>query len=236
MRERKFNKQNIQNDNNDSIKDNKKRILKINIKTISVMVLLIILLILIPLGYALFSDTETDNSEVKIGTIEVRLIEDWPKIGEVIPEKPDEVYNEFGLERTYKTIYGESIAELDSYVRVKLIPIVEYYNDDNQWITIPVAQEDIVMNVEADDWVQSNNYWYYTKILKGSQNATQEDDSKTGEMAINWQITSIPSGVSEYPIRTDVRVLLEYAQTTNNMWKDLFQIEDLPAEVERVVE
>ena len=34
-------------------------------------------------------------------------------------------------------------------------------------------------------------------------------------------------------IRTDVRVLLEYSQVSNEVWKDIFQIEELPEGVER---
>ena len=35
-------------------------------------------------------------------------------------------------------------------------------------------------------------------------------------------------------IRADVRVILEYAQASNNMWKSIFQIEELPQQVERI--
>ena len=44
----------------------------------------------------------------------------------------------------------------------------------------------------------------------------------------------MPSEIARYEnIRTDVRVILEYSQTTNEAWKDIFQIENLPEGVER---
>ena len=64
------------------------------------------------------------------------------------------------------------------------------------------------------------------KILKGFK--------ETEAINIDWQITELPSEISTLPIRTNVRVMLEYSQVTNNMWKSIFQIEDLPAEVERI--
>ena len=49
-------------------------------------------------------------------------------------------------------------------------------------------------------------------------------------------IEELPTEISGNDIRTDVRVILEYAQASNNMWKEIFQIDDLPAEVERIAE
>ena len=55
-------------------------------------------------------------------------------------------------------------------------------------------------------------------------------------MSIDWQIIQLPVDLSGKRVRTDVRVVLEYAQTTHDMWKELFQINDLPTGVERVQE
>ena len=74
----------------------------------------------------------------------------------------------------------------------------------------------------------------YKKILKGLQNA--EGPYVTDDMNLSWQVAEIPSEIASYPIRTNVRVLLEYAQTTNDMWKELFQIEQLPQGVQTVEE
>jgi len=126
-----------------------------------------------------------------------------------------------------------SAAEGDAYVRVRCIPIVEYYKKDaageeGQWITAPVPQENIIVAINADEWVNDGEYWYYTKVLKGFE--------KTDVINIDWQVTELPTEISGNDIRTDVRVILEYAQASNNMWKEIFQIDDLPAEVERIAE
>mgnify|MGYP003296904143 CR=1 FL=1 len=71
--------------------------------------------------------------------------------------------------------------------------------------------------------------------LKGNKNIVK-GFAETDNINIDWNIIELPAGVEESSIRTDVRVILEYAQATNNMWKDIFQIQDLPAEVERVQE
>lgn len=224
----------------------KNSILK-NKKMIIFLVLLLILVILIPIGYALFSHTKTDDTETHIGEIEVILHEDWPELGgtytttdDTTGQEVQETYTEYGISKKTKRIWGESVKELNSYVRVRLIPIVEYYVTDptnaetGEWITAPVSQDKFVINVTGDTWTKSGDYWYYTKILKGHMNA--EGPYTTDNMDISWQVAEIPSELSVYPVRTNVRVLLEYAQTTNEMWKDLFNIDSLPQGVQTVEE
>ena len=52
-------------------------------------------------------------------------------------------------------------------------------------------------------------------------------------MSISWQINELPSEVQGYKVRADVKVILEYAQTTHDMWKEIFQINDLPDGVQK---
>ena len=52
-------------------------------------------------------------------------------------------------------------------------------------------------------------------------------------MSISWQIDELPSELEGYKVRADVRVILEYAQTTNDKWKEIFQIDDLPDGVQK---
>lgn len=218
-----------------------------NQKIIIIAILLIVLIILIPIGYALFSHTKNDETSTKIGELNVILVEDWPEPGDTYTPPSDgtttpddETYDEFGISKKTKSIHGESVAELNAYVRVRLIPIVEYFVEDNEnpgegeWITAPVSQDKFVINVTGDTWTKSGDYWYYKKILKGLQNA--EGPYVTDDMNLSWQVAEIPSEIASYPIRTNVRVLLEYAQTTNDMWKELFQIEQLPQGVQTVEE
>lgn len=204
-----------------------------NKKIIIIAILFLLLIMLIPIGYSLFSDFKNNETGVKIGKINVVLKEDWPEIGDVDPENPTEEYDEFGIKRYTKVVKGVSTEEQDAYVRIRCIPVVEYYvqgenEGEGEWITAPVEQEDIIVTMNSDDWVKQGDYWYYKKILKGK--------TETAPLNIDWQIVEIPSQIKSNKMRTDVRVMLEYAQVTNNMWKEIFQIDDLPTEVERVQE
>lgn len=219
--------QNKANGNSARVKENTK------LKFLILAILLTVLIILIPIGYALFSHTKQDEAPTHIGKIKVELVEDWPDIGDQVTvddgtgTPQEETYDEFGISKKTKVIHGHSVEELSSYVRVRLIPIVEYYvseGENGQWITAPVSQDKFGINVTGDKWIKSGDYWYYTKILPGFQD--------TDDMNISWQVADIPTEIASYPIRTNVRVLLEYAQTTNDMWKELFQINKLPAGIE----
>lgn len=205
-----------------------------NIKLVIISILLILLVILIPIGYALFSDKDKAIGGTEIGKIEVELKEDWPERGETDP-LTGEQYDEYGLTKSSKRIWGHSTGNLPAYVRVRCIPIVEYNTDkengQGDWVTIPVPQENIVVTVDSkneeqqDTWIKSGDYWYYNTILP-----VGEDTSK---MSISWQINELPSEVQGYKVRADVKVILEYAQTTHDMWKEIFQINDLPDGVQK---
>ena len=214
-----------------------KRISSRTIKLIIIGILIAILAILVPVGYSLFSDTDNKDTNARLGEIEVELIEDWPKPGDEYtpptdPENPNpvpETYNEYGIKKYSKQIHGHSRAELDSYVRVRCIPIIEYKNPSTEeWITVPVTQDNIIVNITGDTWVNEGNYWYYTKVLKENEN--------TDNMNISWEVAQVPSEIAEYPIRTNVKVLLEYSQASNDAWKNIFQINELPEGVEEYQE
>ncbi len=195
------------------------KILK-NKKILIISILLIIIIALVPLAYALFSDVENMEKELKVGEVRVELHED---------KEWEENEDEFGIKKYTKAVKGVSVAKDDAYVRIKCIPVVEHYVESaDRWNVIPVPQEDIVVAINSDNWVQDGEYWYYKNIVKGFE--------ETDIINIDWSIIELPVGVEESQIRTDVRVILEYAQATNEMWKSIFQIEDLPAGVERVQE
>ena len=219
--------------NNEKVQSTKsvKTIITDNRVKISIVAAIIVAIaILIPIGFALFSDKENKQSEIRIGTIQVDLVEDWPDRGDTITTDDDqtETYDEFGISKKTKQVWGESKGNLDAYVRIRCIPVVEYNNRKDgtgDWVTVPVAQGDIVVTVTGADWIQQGDYWYYKNILKPT--------TDTSKMQIGWNITELPSELEGYAVRTDVRVILEYAQTTNDKWKDLFQIENLPEGVQR---
>ena len=204
---------------------------KFSFKILLVIILLVVLITLIPIGFALFSHKKDDKVLANLKEIEVVLVEDWPEFGGEYENDNHEieVYNQYGISKKTKIIHGHSIKEMDAYVRVRLIPIIEYYDTTtSEWITAPVSQDKFIVTVTGDKWIKSGDYWYYKEILPGFED--------TDVMNIAWQVTDIPTEIAKYTMRTNVRVILEYAQTTNEMWKDLFQIDSLPTGVEQVQE
>lgn len=196
-----------------------------NKKVIIISIALILVLIISSIVWALFTARKTDTAQVKVGEIKVILEEDWP-----------EDVSEFGIERNQKKVWGRSNGDKKAYVRMRFIPIVQYYyeekdQDDNvtlaEWRTAPIPQENIRVKVKnASEWVLQGNYYYYKKILNPGETTSKID--------LEWEIYEMPSEIARYEnIRTDVRVILEYSQTTNEAWKDIFQIENLPEGVER---
>ena len=141
---------------------------------------------------------------------------------------------ETGIEQYNKKVWGESIAEKKAYVRMRFIPIVEYYfvgQEDGievaEWRTAPVSQADVKLTIaDSDDWVKDGEYYYYKHILNPREATTKLD--------LSWEIVELPSTLSQFTdIRANVRVNLEYAQPSNDMWKETFQIDELPDGVDR---
>lgn len=198
------------------------------ISLIILVILLIVFIALIPVGFALFSHSRNESTETKIGVIKIDLIEDWP-------DTPDT-----GILNNIKKVWGVSTGDIPAYVRVRCIPIVQYKvteDETEKWLTAPVSQDNVAINVTdvteegeqpstVQKWIKKGDYWYYYKIVKPSE--------ATDKMQIKWDVVSIPSEISTYPIRANVKVLLEYSQTTNDAWKTNFQITELPSGVEVV--
>ena len=120
---------------------------------------------------------------------------------------------------------------------ISLIPRITN-SGDSCYVRVSVKYEDgnniertlAPNNIEnsSEEWVRQGDYWYYKNVLPVGED--------TAPMSIDWQIIQLPVDLSGKRVRTDVRVVLEYAQTTHDMWKELFQINDLPTGVERVQE
>ena len=119
---------------------------------------------------------------------------------------------------------------------MRFIPIVQYLYEtkdeegnvlSSEWKTASISQDNINIKIKnADDWILQGDYYYYKKILKPGE--------VTSKIDLEWEIYEMPSEIARYEnIRTDVRVILEYSQTTNDAWKDIFQIYTLPDGVER---
>lgn len=208
---------------NYKLKDWREKAMKKNKKVIIGCLIAVVIIILVStIVLALFTSRKEETAKVNIGNLDVILVEDWP---DDVPET--------GIERNSKTVKGESVAEKKAYVRMRFIPVIEYYYEAeedgkqiSEWRTAPISEEYI--NVTIDDkgnWVKQGDYYYYKKILNSKESTT--------DLNLSWEILEIPGTIKDYKIRTDVRVLLEYSQVSNEMWKTIFKIENLPEGVER---
>lgn len=190
---------------------------------IGCLIAVVIIILVSTIVLALFTSRQEETAKINIGNLDVILVEDWP---EDVPE--------IGIERNSKTVKGESVAEKKAYVRMRFIPVIEYYyeavEDDGkqiaEWRTAPISQNNIKLTIDGkDNWVKQGEYYYYKKILNSKES--------TEDLDLSWEIVEIPGTIKDYNIRTDVRVLLEYSQVSNEVWKTTFQIDDLPEGVER---
>lgn len=194
-------------------------------KTILIVCILLMVIIIASVSLALFTSKKQDTAKIKIGDIQVDLIEDW-----------DEDIPEIGIKKYTKKVCGKNVKEKDAYVRMRFIPIVQYLYEETpeegeaikEWRTIALPQENIKITVTNNEkWSRQGEYYYYNEILKSGQS--------TSELNIKWDIYELPSEYAEYEnVRCDVKVLLEYSQVSNDAWKEIFQIEDLPAKVQRL--
>lgn len=194
--------------------------------------ILLVVAIAIGVGYGLFKDKDSGSLNLTVGDVEVTLTEDpeW--------QQNDD---EYGIEKYTKVVKGiASNTSRPAYVRIKAIPIVQYYEEEvptatgdapvatgsepqttGNWVTAAVAQDEFVVNISGENWVKAGDYWYYTSpISQGEQ---------TSDLNIRWQIVELVSDLAKKEhLRTDVRVVLEYAQAENDVWKTVFKIDQLP--------
>lgn len=211
---------------------------KISNKVLAIILITLLLAIgLLTTAWALFSQNKNQETGLSVGTINVELIEDWPEEGDKIEIETEtgtveETYDEFGITRNSKVVYGKSTGNIPAYVRIRCIPIVEYYlvedetTQKGEWVVAPIAQSDIVISVEGEEWIKSGEYYYYKNVLG--------ENEETGKLNINWQITEIPTEIADYDIRANVKVVLEFSQASHEKWKEIFNINQLPEGVESV--
>jgi len=164
--------------------------------------------------YAYFSDRAIAQADFQVGTVLVKLDEDAPfdDLGS-IPEA--------GAETDEKTFRAISVCSIDTYVRARIIPIIEIYDDtEGCYVVIPIDVDDIQLSVSAPNWQESGGYYYYKAILKPA--ATSSDITVT--------VTGIGNSgdFEDTDTRITLRVELEAATARNDSWKQTFNIQSLP--------
>ena len=164
--------------------------------------------------YAFFSDTIHAEVDMQAGTVLVKLDEKAPFND--LTSIPEE-----GANTNVKSFRAVSTCTIDTYVRARIIPTVEQYDEEEQcYVVIPIDVNDVNLSVNAPNWIYSNGYYYYKNILVSEAKSDYVDVTVTGIQN---------AGVYENTdVRVTLRVELEAAQVRNDLWKQIFNIESLP--------
>jgi len=166
--------------------------------------------------YAFFSDAIVEQVDLEAGTLIVTLVEDEPfDGGTAIPPE--------GADTNEKVFQARSDGKTSAYVRVYLVPIVEYFDTtEDTWVVANVPDGDIELIIDAPDWIESAGYYYYKSILAPT------DISSPFHVTAN---VSTSETFESERVRVTIKVVLEAAQVSNDAWKDIFGISSLPSGV-----
>ena len=195
---------------------------------------------LFSMAFGFFSDRANDLSQQgAAGTVIVQLLEEAPF---------DQAHESQFID--HKTFRGKSEGSLDTYIRAYLKPVVEAYDEDmGKWILVPVSGSNVVLKVyqdpldpedpdsEYNTWIGADadgkavadlskaKYYYYAKIL--------DPGEETTDLHVQIMDINMPQQFLNMDIRYNLHVFIEGAQVKNNLWMKIFNINNLPAGVER---
>ena len=179
---------------------------------LAIMYLFLAFLVLSGTLYAMFSDRAFAGANLQAGTLLVQLEEDPPFDGEV----PEE-----GADTLLKVFRARSLSTVPMYVRARIIPIVEAFDEEeNMYVTINIDVNDVLLSISGTDWVVDGGFIYFTQILEPEQVSEDVEVILTGIRDTN--------NYSNMNIRVTVRVELEAAQVQNDLWKEIFDIQAIP--------
>jgi len=194
--------------------------------------------------FAFFANRQKAETSITTGKIQVDLIETFPEEFTDDPDNPDDDYNEPDDKGapvgTTKNIKGHNSGTQPAYVRVRIFPIVETLPEgSSEWVVhggIPVDcikydQNELKTNPSTNMWIynESDDYWYYKAILQ------------PGEDTSNILIENLHVELPEYlqvqyggdELRINMLVTLESCQSSNGLYRQNWNIENLPAGVEQ---
>ena len=179
------------------------------------LIISVVVMGVVGVSFALFTDKDVSTINATAGTVEVELIETFPSS------------DEFGANTTGKTFSILSKGNKRTYVRASIYTTVEYYDSGN-WIAYAVDQDNITYTINAPDWVYSNGYYYYKKILY-----LPAPNNQTSQFIItNVEVTPLPDELEGKQVRYNMSVKVEGSQATHEAYKRNFNISALPAGVE----
>ena len=155
-------------------------------------------------GFMLFTDSLQKGMPSISGTISISIV--------------DEVIDAINNIKSFKI---QSNGNLPLYIRIKLIPTCEYFDtSEDDWVISNIPLSDISLNVDAQDWILDEGYYYYKNILF--------EDDKTTDIVISCNVTVTTTLLSDKDVRIVVKIIPESSQIRNDVWKDKFNIDTLP--------
>lgn len=128
--------------------------------------------------------------------------------------------SETGADTDTKVFRANLAGDISGYVRARITPVVEYYDATDGWVVINIDINNVVLNVTATDWVYSDGYYYYKYILNKNEITTDV----TVKIA---EVKNLGMYVDE-DLRITIKIGLEAAQTINDLWKTIFNINNYP--------
>lgn len=172
---------------------------------------------------AIFQSNQKADTSVTTGIVNVDLKETFPEA------------DEFGAPMdSVKTIWGENTGTQKAYVRVKLFPVVEVYDDIYEtWNTYGAVSTSFIkydLNLN-DSWIydETTDYYYYKEILDPSTSTQQMIVENLRIEAPNIIQSKYIDG---YTLRINLLVQLESCQASNELYKLNWGIDSLPSGVE----
>jgi len=177
--------------------------------------------------FAIFKNSKTNNKEIQTGTVDVRLVETFVD-GNGSPAGGTDASG-YGLQNATKTITGKNVGDQPAYVRVQLFPIVEYYYDlGREWKQCGINSNLVEYNISCQNWIDGGDgYLYYNKPVSAG--------GSTSTITINNLDLVLPDIIAsewkDYTLRVRMETILEATQSTNNLYKINWGIDNLPAGV-----
>ena len=187
----------------------------------SIVMIVIAFTIFVGVSFAVFSEKDMPEMSITVGNINVTLEEDFSDT------------DEFGTQTDEKSFKIISEGNRRTYVRASIYTTVEYYDEDTRaWIAYAIDQANIKYTIDESeeefDWIYSDGYYYYNKILY-----LPDPNNKTSEFKItNIEVKSLPDDLEGKRIRYNMQVKAEGSQATHESYLRNFNIAELPKEVE----
>lgn len=199
--------------------------------------------------FAIFANREKAETAITTGKIQVDLVEEFrgPDGDPYDPSNPDDPvrdpddpdnpgpYEGDGApEGTVKIIKGVNTGTQPAYVRARIFPMVETLTDGGEWITHGGIPANCIVYEQNESvpgsWIYSDkdDYWYYKYVLPvGETTSTIEISDLHLELPEYLQIQ-----YGEDKVRVNMLVTLESTQASNGLYRQNWNIDNLPAGVE----